>query len=110
MNRSFFPIVFLSVLLLNAAFAPAQTEQVLATAAGRSFTPDDLPPAARQAYDGRKTLVADTRLQELELTVNDVLLEEEAKLRKLTVDKLVETGVSNRVPGPTEEQIKAVYD
>jgi protein-disulfide isomerase len=113
MNFRSYRTTFLIVLFLGSLFAQAhaQTDQeTLASAAGRVFTADDLPPAARPYFEARKTLVADTRKQELEININDVLLEEEAKLRKTTVDKLVELEVSRKVPAPTEPQIKAVYD
>ena len=110
MNFRFITLGF-SILFLFSAFTFAQTEQaILATAAGRSFTTDDLSPAARQIYQARKLIVSETRKQEFDLAVNDILLEEEAKLRKTSVDGLVELEVGRRVPAPTEAQIKAVYD
>ncbi len=109
MNFRFIILSFLVLFLFTLTFA--QTEPVvLATAGGRSFTADDLPRAARQLYEARKLIAPETRKQEFELAVSDILLEEEAKLRKTSVDDLVELEVGRKVPAPTEAQIKAVYD
>ncbi|HEV7644683.1 MAG TPA: thioredoxin domain-containing protein [Pyrinomonadaceae bacterium] len=109
MNFRFITLSFLVLFL--AALTFAQTEPaVLATAAGRSFTADDLSPAARQFYEARKFIAPETRKQEFDLAINDILLEEEAKFRKTSVDDLVELEVGRKVPAPTEAQIKTVYD
>jgi protein-disulfide isomerase len=107
-----FRLITLSISILflfTLTFAQGEPA-VLATAAGRTFTADDLPPAARQLYEARKLIAPETRKQEVNLAVGDILLEEEAKFRKTSVDKLVELEVSRRVPDPGEAQIKAVYD
>ena len=39
-----------------------------------------------------------------------MLLEIEARVRKVSVDKLLETQVYTKVANPTEKQIQAVYD
>jgi protein-disulfide isomerase len=111
MNFRTIAAICFCLLFFSVNFVFAQTDgEVLATAAGRSFIADDLPPAARQLYDNRKALVAETRQDELAAAINDALLGEEAKFRKLTVDKLIEAEISRKVPNPTDEQVKAVYD
>jgi protein-disulfide isomerase len=110
MNFRNITILFVYTLFLGSAIAVAQEAPILATAGGRSFTADDLPPQFRQLYESRKTLAAETRQAVLEGSVNDIMLEEEAKFRKLSVDKLLETEVIRRVPDPTEAQIKATYE
>ncbi len=109
MNFRFITLIFAVLFLATLTFA--QTDPVvLATAAGRSFTADDLSPAARQLFAARKLIASETRKQEFDLAVNDILLEEEAKLRKTSVDDLIELEIGRKVPAPTEAQIKAVYD
>lgn len=108
--RSYTNVIF-CILLLSITFVFAQNNtEVLATAGGRSFTALDLPPKARQVYENRSTLIAQTRMGELDNTIGEILLEEEAKLRKISVDKLIQMEVTRRVPDPTENDIKAVYE
>jgi len=102
---------FFYILLIGNLSVLAQNgPEVLATAGGRSFTIDDLPPNARVIYQSRNGLVTQTRSDELETAIREILLDEEAKFRKISVDKLLDLEVLNRVPNPSEEQIKAVYD
>lgn len=101
--------VIFCILFSGNIFTFAQNE-VLATAGERSFHSYDLPPGARRAYENRSALAAQTRVEELENTAGEILMQEEAKLRKISVDKLLELEVTRRVPDPSEDQIKAVYE
>jgi hypothetical protein len=50
------------------------------------------------------------RSRQLELKINDLLLEAEAKRRRLTTAKLIELEVTSKIPPPTEADAKAVYE
>jgi hypothetical protein len=50
------------------------------------------------------------RSRELELKINDLLLEMEAKRRGITTAELLETGVTSKVAPPTEAEAKAIYE
>lgn len=50
------------------------------------------------------------RSGQLELKINDLLLEAEAKRRGITTAKLIEIEVTSKVPPPTEADAKAVYE
>lgn len=50
------------------------------------------------------------RSRQLELKINDLLLEAEAKRRGITTAKLIEIEVTSKVPPPTEADAKAVYE
>jgi protein-disulfide isomerase len=104
-------IVIFCILFTGNLPALAQTgAEVLATANGQSFNVYDLPPNARAIYENRNALAAQTRRDELATAISEILLDEEAKFRKISVDKLLDMEVSTRVPNPTEAQIKAVYE
>lgn len=100
---------FLTFLFGIFVFAQGDPE-ILATGGGNTFTVSDLTRSARQSYENAKTLAAGTRLEELDTEINEILLEEEAKLRKISVDKLIEAEVDKKVAAPSEDQIKAVYE
>lgn len=104
-------IVIFLTLFFSSVFVFAQSDpEILATAGNVSFTASDLTRNARLAYENSKTLAAGARLEGLNDLIGDILLEEEAKLRKVTVDKLIDTEVTRRVANPTEDQIKAIYE
>src|ERR1700733_12575988 len=106
--RQFFTEIFfiLSIILSAAILISAQTgPDVLATAGGMSFTSVDLTRAARAAYENSRQSETTTRQTLLDTMTNDLILEEEAKLRKITVDQLIEAEVAKRVPNPTDAQV-----
>lgn len=64
-----------------------------------------------QAYyeDPSKEMTA-ARVRGLDARTKSLLIEAEARRRKMTVAELIEKEVTSRVPAPTEDEIKAVYD
>jgi protein-disulfide isomerase len=108
--RQLAAVIFLT-LFPGGIFAFAQTEpEVLATAGGISFTAADLTRNARAAYENSRQLVSATRQAELDDEISRLLLDEEAKLRKISVAKLLEAEVDKKVPDPAEDEIKNIYE
>src|SRR5207237_9439162 len=50
------------------------------------------------------------RKDALDARINTLLVENEAQKRKVTKEQLIDAEVNNRVPEPTEAEVKAVYD
>src|SRR6185369_10417196 len=50
------------------------------------------------------------RSRQLDVKINDLLLEMEAKRRGITAAELLETGVTSKITPPTEAEAKAVYE
>ena len=97
-------------LVIFSIVAAAQTpEQVLATAGSQKFTVADLPPAVAEAYTGLSKKIAETRKALLEQQIIETIFESEAKTKNLTIEKYIEQ-IKAKVPAPTEQEIKAVYD
>lgn len=106
--RSIVLLIFISLFSLSL-FAQKPTD-VLATAYGRSFTAQDVTPnMARIWLDAPQTL-ANWRKALLDKQIEKILLELEASSRKTTVKNLLNKEITAKVPNPTEEDIKAVYD
>lgn len=85
-------------------------DEILATANGQKFTSKDLAPEASQAFENLPKTIAETRKALLEQQIADTLFEIEAGARKLTIEKLIETNVTNKVPAPTDKEIQTIYD
>lgn len=105
----FITTIFCLIIFTFSLFAQ-NTDEVLATAANQKFTSKDLAPNVREAFEKLPALVADMRKELLEQQIADVLLDSEATARKISVEKLIETDVVNKVPNPTDKEIQAVYD
>jgi protein-disulfide isomerase len=50
------------------------------------------------------------RTEELAKQISDILVTDEAKFRKISVEKLLQLEVKNKVPNPLEAQIKEIYE
>jgi len=88
----------------------AQTNSVLATANGQSYTVQDLDPATREAFEGLDQAVSLERTEALGEQISQMLFLQEATGRKITVEKLLEVEIPKRLTPPTNAEIKAVYD
>lgn len=73
---------------------------------GQTFTTADLDPAVRQELDSLDDKIAEARRNVFELQINTMLLEVEAKKRRIDSHRLYELEVSSRVPAATPVQIK----
>jgi protein-disulfide isomerase len=101
-------IFFLFFLAFSAAAQKA--DEVLATAAGKTFTVSVLDEQVRAAWENRKKTLADERLELFAEQVAGLLLEAEAGARKTTVEELLEAEVAAKIADPSAEQIRAVYE
>jgi protein-disulfide isomerase len=103
-------LALILVILSGAVIFRAQTNEILATANGQNYTVKDLDPATREAFEGLNKAISSERTEALGQQVAELLFQEEAALKKMTVDKLLETEVPKRMTAPTAAEIKAVYD
>ena len=100
---------FCLIIFTFSAFAQ-KTDEVLATAANKTFTASILNEQAQQAWLNRQKIIADERLVLFAGQVSEILLSLEAAARKTTVEKMLEAEVAAKVADPTAAQIKAIYD
>jgi protein-disulfide isomerase len=77
---------------------------------GQTFTTTDLDPAVRQELERLDDKIAEARRNVLDLQINTMLLEVEAKKRRIDTHRLYELEVSSRVPTATPAQIKKFFD
>ena len=77
---------------------------------GQTLTTADLEPAVRRELDSVEDKIAEARTQMLELQINSLLLEIEAKKRRIETRRLYQLEVSNRIPAITQAQIKKFVD
>ena len=77
---------------------------------GQTFTSSDLEPAVRQEVERLDDKIAEARRSVLDLQINTMLLEVEAKKRRIDTHRLYELEVSSRVPTFTPAQIKKFID
>lgn len=103
-------LALICLILTCAAVSYAQKKEILATANGQNYTIKDLDPAIREMYEGLEKAIAKERTELLGDQIAGILFKDEAILRKLTVDKLLEIEIPKRMATPTAAEIKAVYD
>ena len=98
-------------IFLFAAQVCAQSPDatILATAAGKNFTPASLSPEGRDLYEKQKQLKAEFRTQELQQMTSDILLETEARARAVKPEELLEP-IRAKVAEPTAKEIQSIYD
>ncbi len=101
---------FICLLIFSLTLCAQKPGEILATANGQNFTSKDLPIEAGAVYDNLPKAVGEMRKALLEQQIADIIFETEANARKLTIEKLVETEVSGKVPSPSDKEIQAVYD
>ena len=82
----------------------------LVTVNGQTFTTADLEPAVRQELEQLDAKIAQARRSVLDLQINTMLLEVEAKKRRIDTHRLYLAEVANRVPAATPAQIKKFLD
>lgn len=79
--------------------------RALAIVNGQTLTTADLNPEIRQEVESLEGKLAEARLTLLDVTINTILLEMEARKRKLTTQQLYDQEVSKRIPQPTAAEI-----
>ena len=72
---------------------------------GQTITTADFDPRVRQEVESLEEKIATTRREMLDVQINTILLELEARKRKLTTPQLYTLEVSKRVPEPTAAEI-----
>lgn len=77
----------------------------LAIVNGQTITTADLDPRIREEVESLEEKVAQMRREMLDVQINTILLEREARKRKLTTPQLYELEVSKRIPAPTAADI-----
>lgn len=83
---------------------------VLAVVNGVKITRKDLNVETLTQVSVAQDAVIVARGRQLELKINDLLLEMEAKRRGITTTELLETGVTSKITPPTEAEAKAIYE
>ena len=83
---------------------------VLAVVNGVKITRRDLSIDTLTQVSIAQDTVILARSRQLDLKINDLLLEMEAKRRGITPAELLETGVTSKVAPPTEAEAKAIYE
>jgi protein-disulfide isomerase len=93
-----------------AARALATPVGPLATLNGQTITILDIDPTVGQEVGALDQKIVQARRQVLELQINTVLLDAEAKKRRLTAQQLYEVEIAKRVTDPTEAEIKQFFE
>jgi protein-disulfide isomerase len=93
-----------------APTSPPAAPVSLVTVNGQTFNSTDLEPAVRQEVERLDAKIAEARRSVLDLQINTMLLEVEAKKRRIDTHRLYETEVSSRIPTFTPAQIKKFID
>ncbi|HKV41251.1 MAG TPA: thioredoxin domain-containing protein [Blastocatellia bacterium] len=87
-----------------------QPPDVLAYVNGVKIATKEVDDQVKEQVDGLKQQVVEARKKELDLDINTMLLEDEAKKRGITEAKLIDMEVVSKVPRPSEAEAQAFYD
>ena len=88
----------------------ADLERIFATVNGVNITSLDIEQSLLPLIFEVQKQVYAIRKRELDLRINDLLLEEEAKRLQTTPKALIDQNVRARLPIPSEEQARAFYE
>ncbi len=83
---------------------------VLAVVNGIKITRKDLSIDTQTQVSLAQDTVFAARSRQLELKINDLLLETEAKRRGITTAQLIELEITSKVIPPSESEVKAIYE
>ncbi len=78
---------------------------LLATVNGENVTSANIDPRAREEVEALEGRIAEARKQILELEINSLLLDTEARKRKLSAQQLYEVEVVKKITEPTAAEI-----
>jgi protein-disulfide isomerase len=84
--------------------------ETLATINGVKISKQDLSPETRSRVDELQRQVIDARERELDLQIDSILLDAEAKKRGVTPSQVINDEVITKVQAPTEAEAQAFYD
>lgn len=107
MTKVFF-LILISVVTMLAQEPPLP--EVLAVVNGVKITPKDLDAATNSRIETLKREVVEARARELDLQINSILLEAEAKKRGVTVTKVLEDEVIAKVSAPTDADARRFFN
>lgn len=94
----------------KAADSLPPPQNALAVVNGLPVTFEDINPKVREAVSNLDKEISEMRRRGLTNQVNMLLFEAEAKKRKVTLEQLLDVEVHSRIPPPTEEEIKYIYE
>jgi len=89
---------------------PAERGRLLATVNGKNITSGDVEDSLKPLIFSVQDRVYYLRRQEVEMKVNDVLLDQEAKKRAITTAALLNAEVNAKVPPVTEAEAQKFYN
>lgn len=89
--------------------APAQSKQPVAIVAGQPIYEEDLLPAIQGQLRQIQSQEFQVKKNALENLIRQRVLESEAKKKGLTVEKLLEQEVDEKVPAPSEDELRGFY-
>ncbi|HLM54923.1 MAG TPA: thioredoxin domain-containing protein [Pyrinomonadaceae bacterium] len=89
---------------------PSPLPAVVATVGAVKITPADFSPQTQRQIEELKKQVVEARKNELNLQVNSILLDAEAKKRGVTTTKLIEDEVVAKTVNPTEADARAYLE
>lgn len=84
--------------------------EVLSVVNGVKISKNDLNPETRARVEELQRQVVEARQRELDLQIDSILLESEAKKRGVTPSQVIKDDVIARVQTPTEAEAQAFYD
>ena len=84
--------------------------EILGVVNGVKITKQDLSPETRTRVEQLQRQVVEARQRELDLQIDSMLLESEAKKRGVTPSQVIKDEVIAKVQAPTEAEAQAFYD
>jgi len=107
MIKSFF---FILICVVTASAQDAPLPEVLAVVNGVKITAKDLDSATNARIEALKREVIEARERELDLQINTMLLEAEAKKRGVELKKILEDEVIAKVKQPTDADARKFFN
>jgi hypothetical protein len=108
MNKLIFLFLIFVVPVSVAQDAPPP--EVLAVVNGVKITAKDLDVATNSRIEALKSEVVEARARELDLQINTILLEAEAKKRSVDIKKILEEEVITKVKAPTDADARNFFN
>ncbi len=106
----FFVAAPLSAQIADCGCEDKPLPEVLGTVNGVKITKQDLSPETQARVKELQQKVVDARARELDLQIDSILLEAEAKKRGVKPEQVIKDEVIAKVQEPTEAEAQAFYD
>jgi len=106
----FFVVAPLSAQVADCGCEDKPLPEVLGTVNGVKITKQDLSPETQARVKELQQQVADARARELDLQIDSMLLEAEAKKRGVSPSQVIKEEVIAKTQQPTEAEAQAFYD